>query len=57
MRGGLAIALHLIDMIGDAIDFRRRILNRLGRAIGGLGRFVRCRLRLLRIFSECSAAA
>ena len=47
--GGLAIALHLIDMIGDAIDFRRRILNRLGRTIGGLGRFVRCRLRLLRI--------
>jgi len=48
MRGGFAIALHLIEMIGDAIDLRRRILNSLGRAIRGLGRFVRCRLRLCR---------
>jgi len=48
MRRGLAIALHLIEMIGDAIDLCRRILNSLGRAIGGLGRFVRCRLRLRR---------
>jgi len=48
MRRGLAIALHLIEMIGDAIDLCRRILNSLGRAIGCLGRFVRCRLRLRR---------
>ena len=48
MCGGLAIALHPIEVIGDAIDFCRRILNSLGRAIRGLGRFVRCRLRLCR---------
>jgi hypothetical protein len=43
---GFAVALHLIQMIGDAVDFNSRLLNRLGRAIRGLGRFVCGRLRL-----------
>jgi len=38
---GLAVALHLIDMICDPINFRGRIFDRLGGAIRGLGRFVR----------------
>ena len=38
--------LHLIEMIGDAVDFNGRLLDRLGRAIRGLGRFVGGGLRL-----------
>jgi hypothetical protein len=43
---GFAVAFHLIEMIGDAVDFNRRLLNGLGRAIRGLSRFVRGDLRL-----------
>jgi hypothetical protein len=43
---GFAVAFHLIEMIGDAVDFNSRVLNGLGCAICGLGRFVRGRLRL-----------
>jgi hypothetical protein len=43
---GFAVAFHLIEMIGNAVDFNSRLLNRLGRAIRGLGRFVRGDLRL-----------
>ncbi len=50
MRRGLAIALHLIEMVGDAINFDGRLLDCLGRAIGGLRRFVRGGLRLCRRF-------
>jgi hypothetical protein len=42
------VALQLIEMIGHAIYLHGRILDRLGRAIGGLGRFVRGGLRLRR---------
>ena len=48
MGRGLAIALHLIQMVGDAIDFDGRLLHRLGRAIRGLSRFVGGGLRLCR---------
>ncbi len=40
MRRGLAVSCHLIEMIRDAIDFNGRLLNCLGRAIRGFGRFV-----------------
>jgi len=43
---GFAVAFHLIQMIGDPVDFNRRLLNGLGRAIRGLGRFVCGDLRL-----------
>lgn len=46
MHRGFAIALHLIDMIGDAVDFNGRLLDCLGRAIRRLGSFVRGCLRL-----------
>ena len=45
---GLVVALHLIEMVGDAVDFNGRVLNRLGRAIRSLGRFVGGGLRLRR---------
>jgi hypothetical protein len=48
MRRGLAIARHLIEMIGDAINFDSRLLDCLGRAICGLRSFVRGGLRLCR---------
>ena len=35
-----AVSLHLIEMIGDAVDFPGRVFNGPGRAICGLGRFV-----------------
>ena len=41
VRCGFAVSRHLIEMIGDAVDFDGRVLNSLGRAICGLGRFVR----------------
>ena len=50
MRRSLALALHLIEMVGDAINFDGRLLDCLGRAIGGLRRFVRGGLRLCRRF-------
>ena len=40
VRRGFAVSLHLIEMIGDAVDLDGRILNCLGRAICGFGRFV-----------------
>jgi len=46
MRRGFAVSLHLIEMIGDAVDLDGRILNSLGRAICGLGRLVRGGLSL-----------
>lgn len=45
---GFAIARHLIEMIGDAVDLDGRLLDCLGRAICGLCRFVRGGLRLCR---------
>ena len=39
--GGFAILSHLIEMVGDAIDFLGRIVDRRSCAIGGLGRLVR----------------
>ena len=50
MGRGLAIARHLIEMVGDAINFDGRLLDRLGRAIRGLSRFVRGGLSLCRRF-------
>ena len=50
MSRSLAIALHLIEMVGDAINFDGRLLDCLGRAICGLRRFVRGGLRLCRRF-------
>ena len=47
---GLAIALHLIEMIGNAINFDGRFLHGLGRAIGRFGRLVGGGLRLCRRF-------
>ena len=38
---GLAILVHLIEMVGDPIYFRGRIFDRLGRAVRSLGGFVR----------------
>ena len=46
VRRGFAVSRHLIEMIGDAVDFNGRLLNRLGRAICGFGRFVRGGLSL-----------
>ena len=46
VRRGFPVSLHLIEMIGDAVDFNGRILNSLGRAICGLGRLVRGGLSL-----------
>lgn len=43
---GFAVAFHLIQMIGDAVDLNSRVLDGLGRAIRGLGRFVGGSLRL-----------
>jgi len=37
---GFAILGHLIEVVGDAIYFPGRIVDRRGCAIGGLGRFV-----------------
>ncbi len=48
MHRSLALALHLIEMVGDTINFDRRLLDCLGRAIGGLRRFVCSGLRLCR---------
>ena len=42
----LVITLHLLEMVGDAVDLPGRILNGLGRAIGRLGRLVCGGLRL-----------
>jgi hypothetical protein len=50
MPRGLAIARHLIKMVGDAIDFDGRFLDCLGRAICGVRRFVSGGLRLCRRF-------
>ena len=44
----LVIALHLIEMVRDAIDLLGRILDGQDRTIRGLGRFVRSYLRLRR---------
>jgi hypothetical protein len=38
---GLVVTLHLIDMVRDAVDFCRRFLHGLRRAIRSFGRFVR----------------
>jgi len=38
---GFAIALHLIEMIGDPIDLHGCVFDRLVGAVRGLGRFVR----------------
>ncbi len=46
VRCGFAVSRHLIEMIGDAVDFNGRLLNCLGRTICGFGRFVRGRLSL-----------
>ena len=48
MVSGLVIALHLIEMVRDAVDFFRRILDRQDRAICRFGRFVCGSLRLCR---------
>jgi len=48
MRRGLAIALHLIEMVGDPINFDGRFLDCLGRTIRGLSRFVRGGLSICR---------
>jgi hypothetical protein len=40
VRRGFAVSCHLVEMIRDAIDFNSRLLNCLGRAICGFGRFV-----------------
>ena len=45
---GLAIALHLIEMIGNAINFDGSLLDCLGRAICRLSRLVRGGLRICR---------
>ncbi len=50
MGRGLAIARHLIEMVGDAINFDGRLLYRLGRAIRSLSRFVSGGLRFCRRF-------
>ena len=42
----LVVALHLIEMVGDAIDLPGRILHGQDSAIRGLGRIVRGGLRL-----------
>jgi hypothetical protein len=44
----LVIALHLIEMVRDAIDLLGRILDGQDRTIRGLGCFVRSYLRLRR---------
>lgn len=44
----IVVTLHLIHMVRDAVDFRRSILHRLGRAICSFGRFVGRGLRLRR---------
>ena len=46
VRRCFAVSRHLIEMIRDAVDFNGRLLNRLGRAICGFGRFVRGGLSL-----------
>jgi hypothetical protein len=46
VRRGFPVSRHLIEMIRDAVDFNGRLLNRLGRAICGFGRFVRGGLSL-----------
>ena len=40
VRCGFPVSRHLIEMIGDAVDFNGRLLNCLGRAIRGFSRFV-----------------
>ena len=40
VRRGFAVPRHLVEMIRDAVDFNGRLLNCLGRAICGFGRFV-----------------
>ena len=46
VRRGFAVSRHLIEMIRDAVDLDGRLLNCLGRAICGFGRFVRSGLSL-----------
>jgi hypothetical protein len=46
MRRGFAILSHLIEMVGDPIDFLCRIVDRRSCAVGGLGRLVSCVERL-----------
>ncbi len=48
MSGSLAVAYHLIKMIGDAIDLPGRIFDRFRRAICSLSSLVGRDLRLLR---------
>ena len=48
MSGGLAVAYHLIKMIGDSIDLHGRVFDRFRRAIRGLSSLVGGDLRLLR---------
>jgi len=43
---GFVITLHLIEMVGDAVDFPGRVFDGFGRAICSLGRFVCGVLRL-----------
>jgi len=40
VRRRFAFALHLIEAVGDAVDFPGRLFNGRCRAICGLGRFV-----------------
>ena len=40
VRRRFAVALHLIEAVGDAVDFPGRLFNRRCRAIRRLGRFV-----------------
>jgi hypothetical protein len=40
VNGRFALSFHLIEMIGDAVDFPGRIFDGPGRAICRLGRFV-----------------
>ena len=40
VRRGFPVSCHLVEMIRDAVDFNGRLLNCLGRAICGFGRFV-----------------
>ena len=47
MSGRIAIAYHLIYVIGDAVDFPGRVFDGLGRTICGLRRFVGRDLRLI----------
>ena len=40
VRRSLAVSCHLVEMVRDAVDFNGRLLNCLGRAVCGFGRFV-----------------